>query len=859
MFLVDLSPSMGASRTVELPDGPAGETRSVEMTKLEWSLQFVKMKIQEMIFNGRKTDQCGVITFGSEETRNVVNEKNGGYEHVSEYIPIGQPNAETLAKLDELQASETAGDPIDALIVGIETQDIYLEKKRTWTRKMVLVTDGESPMEIEEWEGIVKKISSLNIMLTIVGVDFDDEELAYQEEDKSPIKRVNETFYVRLITALPEGLGLLGSLEHALLTLTYPNIKETKSALLSTTLRLGDVEVRESEAIELNVRIAKCTSLARAASWKKYFKKGSDEDVPDVEDEGKDTYKEVKRRTEYVIDMSTEEEEDGKGPTAQDVSMDVDEEKGVPEEETRFEKVEKEQLIKGFKYGSTYVPCPDGQFERLNTKKGIEICGFFQRKNLNRSYLMGELSYVYASPTSIPDQLAFSSIVQAMYEKGVLAIARMVSREGLDPKMGVLSPIVWPNVDVLLWVQMPFADDVRRYTFPSLTTLISRSGEKLTKHPYIPTEEQLEAMDNFVDAMNLMEAGDKDEKGQVYKHDFHYPCGTQIGFPRSRQPWFDPRLSYNPAIHRTKQAQFHSAVVSDITTHPLPPPHPELTKYFDPPKRVLKTAKQALEECKAAFKVKEGTYYPTFIFASTPCFADHTAPSSVPKRAPKARRDDHMRAQDQDEDMILLDQKGPARKEPVVTTPSKSGAASASPSRAGKKKVSVDDSETESESDEEILWESKPKPSAPGLPTPTASPEPEPDPQRAPGRIIGNAYPLMDFRQNLKQGDVVTKAVEDFGVVVREIVGQPFASRRKDEMMKCLKELREACLRVSTWFELILKGLKEDCAGKNGNKDFWAELRKLGRDMSLISTTEARRFGGISAISESAVDVFMQQ
>lgn len=230
------------------------------------------------------------------------------------------------------------------------------------------------------------------------GVDFDDEELAYKEEDKSPIKvgkniqscsistifpqRVNENFYARLVSVLPEGLGLLGSLEHALLTLNNPHVKETKSALLSTTLRLGDVEVRESEAIELNVRIAKYTSVVRAAPWKKFVKKENDEDMCDVEDEGKDIYKEVKRRTEYVTDRSTEEEEEGKGSTTQDISMNVDEEKSVPEEETRFEKVEKEQLIKGFKYGSTYVPCPDGQFERLNTKKGIEICGFFHRKNV---------------------------------------------------------------------------------------------------------------------------------------------------------------------------------------------------------------------------------------------------------------------------------------------------------------------------------------------------------------------------------------------------------------------------------------------------------------------------------------------
>lgn len=67
---------------------------------------------------------------------------------------------------------------------------------------------------------------------------------------------------------------------------------------------------------------------------------------------------------------------------------------------------------------------------------------------------MGEVFYVYAGQHSIPDQLAFSSIVQAMAVKGVLAIARMVTRDGLDPKMGVLSPIVWDKVDVLTWVQV---------------------------------------------------------------------------------------------------------------------------------------------------------------------------------------------------------------------------------------------------------------------------------------------------------------------------------------------------------------------------------------------------------------------
>ena len=63
---------------------------------------------------------------------------------------------------------------------------------------------------------------------------------------------------------------------------------------------------------------------------------------------------------------------------------------------------------------------------------------------------------------------------------------------------------------------MPFADDVRKYTFVPLQSLTNKKGERVTKHPYLPTDEQLKAMEDFVDTMDLMEAGDKDEDG--YDH-----------------------------------------------------------------------------------------------------------------------------------------------------------------------------------------------------------------------------------------------------------------------------------------------------------------------------------------------------
>lgn len=62
---------------------------------------------------------------------------------------------------------------------------------------------------------------------------------------------------------------------------------------------------------------------------------------------------------------------------------------------------------------------------------------------------------------------------------------------------------------------MPFADDVRKYNFAPLEYLTNKRGERVTKHPYIPTEDQLDAMDNFVDALDLMNAGEENEEGCV--------------------------------------------------------------------------------------------------------------------------------------------------------------------------------------------------------------------------------------------------------------------------------------------------------------------------------------------------------
>ncbi|KZT24684.1 SPOC domain-like protein [Neolentinus lepideus HHB14362 ss-1] len=738
MFLVDVSASMGKTRTVDLPDALNGEPRTAEMTNLEWALQFVKLKIQEMIYHGRKTEQCGVILFGAAETKNMINDRSGGYDHVLNYIDINPPNASTLAKLSELQPSEEIGDPIDALVVGIETQRTYLANKKTWTKKIVLLTDGENPIEVEDWETIVEKMNTLEISLTIVGVDFDDDELPFHEENKSTIKRANETFFHQFTAELENGVA--GTCALAIQEISRPDVKTVKSTLMSSILRLGDVDTRSDEAIEVVVKYSKCTAITRPKSFKKFGKR----QLPHGEqtDPESNLWVELKMQTKYVLEEE-DEDSDVEMKDGEDGSEDTKVEKGDGKKEP--EALDKETLQRGFKYGSTYVLCPDGSFPKLDTRKGIDIAGFFKAKNFRRDHPMGEVYYVWADPNQPQQQVALSSIVQVMDKEGVMAIARWVNKDGAEPKMGVLCPSVFEKVDCLLWVQMPFADDVRKYTFASLETLVTKNGEQILKHPYLPTKEQMDAMDNFVDAMDLMEAGEKDEEG-------------------NRSPWFDTRLSYNPALHRVKQALFHGAVVSDLNTNPLPPPHPELLKYFTPPKRVLKRARSTIEDCKTAFDVKQ-----------------------VPKKVARQRKDGHVRAPDEDEDMLLLD-KIPPRTQSQLR-------ASASAQRLPVK----DGSGSETEDDEELLLDQGAKPSKE---LPTSGPEP--------GRIVGRTQPLEDFRRNLVSGDLVSKAVEDLGWVVRDIVLKPFASRRTEELLQCLRELREVCLKedeIDAWNEWAFRYL----------------------------------------------------
>jgi ATP-dependent DNA helicase 2 subunit 2 len=188
--------------------------------------------------------------------------------------------------------------------------------------------------------------------------------------------------------------GVVGTCALALRETAMPDIKQVRSTLMANILRLGDVDTRGEEAIELSIKTSKCTSLARPKGWKKFALRENSTDDMDVggDDDiaaAKAAYAQLRMRTEYYVDRKAgEKNENGDIVTKKEEDDDVNLLDKAAEDEPEepnvenLEKVDKEELVRGFKYGTTYVPCPEGQFPKLPTKKGIDICGFFPAKHV---------------------------------------------------------------------------------------------------------------------------------------------------------------------------------------------------------------------------------------------------------------------------------------------------------------------------------------------------------------------------------------------------------------------------------------------------------------------------------------------
>ncbi|WOO81065.1 ATP-dependent DNA helicase II subunit 2 [Vanrija pseudolonga] len=839
VYAIDISPSMGADKA-----DPGGS--GVKRAKLDWAKECIARQCEPKIQSGRKTETVGVLTFGG-RTNNHANQAwiaenpddaDPPYTSVSSEVAIQTVKPKTLEVVLNLETGEEQGNPISALVVALDMIQMHKHTK-AWSLEIVLITDGESEFDQSEYEEAMDKLDQLGCRLSVVGIDFQELDLPVEKE-KSRNKRLSEKFWrifigqlndkVLQTTTFEKFLPRLQILDTELVKERKPHPAIVAGTVSQTHLYIGAADIDPAEAIQISIRYSKATMKARPPSLSKAWKAAVEMQQPpsarshgpqasqliqsltELQSQSQSQHaapvvasdlaamisSDVKRHSTYVVQHKPPAPETQATQGTQGTQVESTQPPTL-EEEGEEEVVDKEDLVKAWRFGSSWIPMEADTFEPLHTQKGVEVIGFVPRANIRHYMLIGEVRYVWPDMTSPRAQIEFSSFASALYLTDLTAIVRWVNKDDSEPTIGVLIPsfqIPEPGkkLDLMYWIKLPFADDEHKFWFPSLTKYKSTTGKSITEHPYIPTEEQCDLMDELVKGMDLDHAGEVVPRDEEEEED-----EDEEEEEEERGPWFDPALSYNPVIHRTKEAIFHASLTPDLEADPLGPPHPDIVKYFQTPPKVADRVDKVTERLKEALDIK--------------------------KVAPRVRKRANNEGLRDDEGYIDIDDL--FDDEPADTKPVEPKTELVSPAKPKVESSQADVKPTIADDPDFI---------AP-LPAKTK-------PKPKPGRLVSNERPLEDFQALVQgEGDVFRKAIQDLGVVVRENVAASFSRQAFPLALQCLEEARSTALmyeEVETYNDVVKDLEKEVKSAGFKHPDFWDHFTKAGAKVALISDAEAQ-------------------
>jgi len=195
---------------------------------------------------------------------------------------------------------------------------------------------------------------------------------------------------------------------------------------------------------------------------------------------------------------------------------------------------------------------------------------------------MSRTNFIIPQKTNEESKLALSSFIHALYESETYAVARLVTKENKAPLIVLLAPYIMLETEALIDVELPFAEDMRRYRFPPLNKKLTITGKVITEHRDLPNDKLMKAMSEYVDSMDLSTFGVDDE-----------------GNPAE---YMTLDSMYSPLLHRINHVIRWRATNEHDTDLPEPPPI--LLKYSVPPADLVSRCKSKIAALKIAADVK---------------------------------------------------------------------------------------------------------------------------------------------------------------------------------------------------------------------------------------------------------------
>ncbi len=405
---------------------------------------------------------------------------------------------------------------VDALLVAAQ---MLLEGDSAMTsgeKRIFLMTGVYSSCKTDDLAELVPQFQG-SIHLNVLGANFWDDEDAPDTRAVPDAKKHNERELRQFVDAVG---GRYYSLPHGCQLLSEFRTKAVRQVPTFTgTFELGNMSV--PVRMFLQAKANPFPALKKLSAYSQLLQQqqviegqggaGAEGDVI-----GQDV------RTDDGEDNEIEE-----GTELPAVRMDVKMEReyvGVIEPEKQFAR---NDLVRGFRFGRTLVPFTKDELDGLKYKaeRCLQVLHFAYRSNIPRHYFMGSAELMVAASGDVPGQQFISSLCKALLQDDdnmikpepnqklhhpKVAIVRLVKPKGGGaPRLGCLLPCVQEGQYYgLLFHQLPFAEDIRKYSFPSLDDAQCRPAWRANA-------EQDLAMDDIVAVLDLDHAAE--DEGELLR------------------------------------------------------------------------------------------------------------------------------------------------------------------------------------------------------------------------------------------------------------------------------------------------------------------------------------------------------
>ncbi|CAL8265802.1 unnamed protein product [Lota lota] len=539
-------PPAAKSALILCMDVGSSMSNSDQEPPFEQAKKVIQKFVQRQVFAENK-DELGLVLFGTDTTDNQL-DHDGQYQNITVHRKLMIPDFALLEEIEhQIHPQSQQADWLDALVVSMDLIQKELPLKKYDRLSIAILTDLNTHANPEQLDVIISNLTGAGITLQFflpfqVQEEEDEEEEEEEEEGDGARGGAGRSGGGKgLSQEQQKGLEILKEVMFTLDEEDGLDQVYTFSGAIKKLSMFKNIEKRPM-AWPCQLTIGSSVSIRivgyKAVTDEKLKKMWTTVDAQTSQRE------DVKRETVYCLDDDNETE------------------------------VQKDDTIQGFRYGSDIVPFSKVDQEQMKYKhdgKCFAVLGFAKQNTVQRHQFMGNQALkVFAPKDDEHAGVALSSLIRALDELKMVAIVRYAYDRRSNPQVGAAFPCIKRKYECLIYVQLPFMEDLRQFPFPSLD-----SNRKCR-----PSETQLSAVDSLIDSMMLVKEDEMGEEVDLFKV-HHLP---------------------NPSFQRHFQCLHHRAVHPGS---PLPSIEPWLQAALQRPLAVAACCQAPLEEIKRSFPLKE--------------------------------------------------------------------------------------------------------------------------------------------------------------------------------------------------------------------------------------------------------------